>query len=102
MGFAEMRSKPARRRLERCHEASETPDDCHRGLLRVGSLRHRTASACAAKRSYAIKPGDTVTIRGLNALNAPLVAAIAITNDATGNSPAALAQDLGRAARHRQ
>jgi hypothetical protein len=51
---------------------------------------------------YAIKPGDTVTIRGLNALNAPLVAAIAITNDATGNSPAALAQDLGRAARHRQ
>jgi hypothetical protein len=35
---------------------------------------------------YAIKPGDTVTVRGLRALNAPLIAAIAITNDATGNT----------------
>lgn len=35
---------------------------------------------------YAVKPGDAVTIRGLKALNAPLVAAIAITNDATGNT----------------
>jgi hypothetical protein len=35
---------------------------------------------------YAIKPGDAVTVRGLKALNAPLVAAIAITNDATGNT----------------
>jgi hypothetical protein len=33
---------------------------------------------------YAIKPGDAVTVRGLKALSAPLVAAIAITNDATG------------------
>jgi hypothetical protein len=35
---------------------------------------------------YAIKPGDAVTVRGLKALNAPLIAAIAITNDATGNT----------------
>src|SRR6266852_7068663 len=33
---------------------------------------------------YAIKPGDTVTVRGLKALSAPLIAAIAITNGATG------------------
>jgi hypothetical protein len=35
---------------------------------------------------YAIKSGDAVTVRGLKALNAPLIAAIAITNDATGNT----------------
>jgi hypothetical protein len=33
---------------------------------------------------YAVKPGDAVTVRGLKALNSPLIAAIAITNDATG------------------
>src|SRR5882672_7552097 len=33
---------------------------------------------------YAIKPGDAVTVRGLKALSSPLIAAIAITNDATG------------------
>jgi hypothetical protein len=33
---------------------------------------------------YAIKPGDAVTVRGLKALSAPLIAAIAITNDAIG------------------
>jgi hypothetical protein len=33
---------------------------------------------------YAIKPGDAVTVRGLKALSAPLIAAIAVTNDATG------------------
>jgi len=32
---------------------------------------------------YAVKLGDTITVRGLKALNVPLVAAIAITNDAT-------------------
>jgi hypothetical protein len=35
---------------------------------------------------YAIKPGDVVTVRGLKALSAPLIAAIAITNDATGSA----------------
>jgi hypothetical protein len=35
---------------------------------------------------YAIKPGDAVTVRGLKALNTPLIAAIAITNDATSNT----------------
>jgi len=33
--------------------------------------------------AYAIKPGDAVTVRGLKALSALLIAAIAITNDAT-------------------
>jgi hypothetical protein len=33
---------------------------------------------------YAIKRGDAVTVRGLKALSSPLIAAIAITNDATG------------------
>jgi hypothetical protein len=35
---------------------------------------------------YAVKPGDAITVRGLKALSVPLVAAIAITNDATGRS----------------
>lgn len=35
---------------------------------------------------YAIKPGDAVTVRGLKALNSPLIAAIAITNVATSNT----------------
>jgi hypothetical protein len=35
---------------------------------------------------YAIKPGDAVTARGLKALSSPLIAAIAITNDATGST----------------
>jgi hypothetical protein len=35
---------------------------------------------------YAIKPGDLVTIRGLRALSTPLVAAISITNDASGQT----------------
>lgn len=33
---------------------------------------------------YAVKPGDAITVRGLKALSSPLIAAIAITNDATG------------------
>jgi hypothetical protein len=33
---------------------------------------------------YAIKRGDAVTVRGLKALSSPLIAAVAITNDATG------------------
>jgi hypothetical protein len=35
---------------------------------------------------HAIKPGDSVTVRGLKALSTPLVAAISITNDASGQS----------------
>lgn len=35
---------------------------------------------------YAIKPGDAVTVRGLKALSVPLIAAIAITNSATGST----------------
>jgi hypothetical protein len=35
---------------------------------------------------YAIKPGDSVRVRGLRALSAPLVAAISITNDASGQT----------------
>jgi hypothetical protein len=35
---------------------------------------------------YAVKPGDAVTVRGLKALSAPLVAAVSITNDGSGQS----------------
>lgn len=35
---------------------------------------------------YAVKPGDSVTVRGPKAPNAPLVAAVAITNDASGTT----------------
>jgi hypothetical protein len=41
---------------------------------------------------YAVKPGDAVTVRGLKALSLPMIAAVSITNDASGqvvidNSP---------------
>jgi hypothetical protein len=35
---------------------------------------------------YAVKPGDAVTVRGLKALSIPLVAAVAITNDRSGQT----------------
>jgi hypothetical protein len=35
---------------------------------------------------YAVKPGDTVTVRGLKALSIPLVAAVSITNDRSGQT----------------
>jgi hypothetical protein len=35
---------------------------------------------------HAIKPGDSVTVRGLKALSTPLVAAISITNDDSGQT----------------
>jgi hypothetical protein len=35
---------------------------------------------------YAVKPGDTVTVRGHKALSVPVVAAVSITNDASGQS----------------
>jgi hypothetical protein len=35
---------------------------------------------------YAVKPGDAVTVRGLKALNIPLVAAVSITNGRSGQT----------------
>jgi hypothetical protein len=35
---------------------------------------------------YAIKPGDAVTVRGLKAMTIPLVAAVSITNDRSGQT----------------
>jgi hypothetical protein len=35
---------------------------------------------------YAVKPGDAVTVRGVKALGVPLVAAVSITNDGSGQS----------------
>jgi hypothetical protein len=35
---------------------------------------------------YVVKPGDSVTVRGLKALGTPLIAAVSITNDSTGQA----------------
>jgi hypothetical protein len=35
---------------------------------------------------YSVKPGDAVTVHGLKALRLPLVAAVAVTNDASGQT----------------
>jgi hypothetical protein len=37
---------------------------------------------------YAVKPGDSVTVQGLKAMALPLVSALSVTNDATGQTVA--------------
>jgi len=54
------------------------------GLILVDGTEVHFPPHLSTQLVYAIKPGDTVTVRGLKALSAPLIAAIAITNGATG------------------
>jgi hypothetical protein len=54
------------------------------GLILVGGSEVHFPPHLSTQLVYAVKPGDAVTVRGLKALNSPLIAAIAIINDATG------------------
>jgi hypothetical protein len=54
------------------------------GFVLADGTEVRFASHLSTQLVYAVKPGDAVTVRGLKALSSPLIAAIAITNDATG------------------
>jgi hypothetical protein len=54
------------------------------GLILADGTEVHLPPHLSSQLVYAIKPGDAVTVRGLKALSAPLIAAIAITNDATG------------------
>lgn len=56
------------------------------GLILTDGTEVHVPPHLSTQLVYAIRPGDTVTVRGLKLLNAPLIAAIAITNDATGNT----------------
>jgi hypothetical protein len=61
-----------------------TPQGDVDGLILADGTEVHFPPHLSTQLVYAIKPGDAVTIRGLKALNAPLIAAIAITNNATG------------------
>lgn len=56
------------------------------GLILADGTEVHVPPHLSTQLVYAVRPGDAVTVRGLKALNAPLIAAIAITNDATGNT----------------
>ena len=61
-----------------------TPNGDVDGLILADGTEVHFPPHLSTQLVYAIKPGDAVTVRGLKALSAPLIAAIAITNDATG------------------
>jgi len=54
------------------------------GLILVDGTEVHFPPHLSTQLVLAIKPGDAITVRGLKALSVPLIAAIAITNDATG------------------
>jgi hypothetical protein len=56
------------------------------GLILVDGTEIHFPPHLSTQLVYAIKPGDTVTVRGLKALSAPLIAAISIANDASGQT----------------
>ncbi len=56
------------------------------GLILADGTEVRFPPHLSTQLVYAVKPGDAVTVRGLEALSVPLVTAVSITNDASGQS----------------
>jgi hypothetical protein len=56
------------------------------GLILTDGTEVRFPPHLSTQLVYAVKPGDAVTVRGLKALSVPLVAAISITNDGSGQT----------------
>jgi hypothetical protein len=55
-------------------------------LLADGTEIHVPPHLSAQQLVFVAKPGDAVTVRGLKALNLPLVDALSVTNDTSGQS----------------
>jgi hypothetical protein len=56
------------------------------GLILSDGTEVKTPPHLSTEMAYSVKPGDTVTIRGLHAAALPLVQAVAITDEATGRT----------------
>jgi hypothetical protein len=56
------------------------------GLILADGTEVRFPPHLSTQLVYAVKPGDAVTVRGLKALSVPMVAAVSITNDASGQA----------------
>ena len=56
------------------------------GLILADGTEVKTPPHLSTQMAFAIKPGDNVTIHGLHAAALPLVQAVSITNDATGQT----------------
>ena len=54
------------------------------GLLLADGTEVHINPMLSTELAFSVKPGDSVTIRGLKAKNSPMIAAAAITNDASG------------------
>jgi len=54
------------------------------GFILTDGTEVKVPKHLSAQLVYAIRPGDTVTVRGLKAFALPLIDAATITNDATG------------------
>lgn len=58
------------------------------GLLLADGTEVHVNPMLSTELAFSVKPGDSVTIRGLKAKTAPMIAAAAITNDASGTTVA--------------
>ncbi|MCL2657756.1 MAG: hypothetical protein FWD62_10130 [Betaproteobacteria bacterium] len=56
------------------------------GLILTDGTEVKTPPHLSTQIAFAIKPGDAVTVHGLRAAALPLVQAVSITNDATGQT----------------
>ncbi|MGH6847039.1 MAG: hypothetical protein ACREC0_06270 [Methylocella sp.] len=56
------------------------------GLILTDGTEVRFPPHLSTQLVYAVKPGDAITVRGLKALSVPVIAAVSITNDASGQS----------------
>jgi len=56
------------------------------GLILGDGTEVRFSPHLSTQLVYAVKPGDAATVRALKSLSVPLVAAVSITNDASGQT----------------
>jgi hypothetical protein len=67
-------------------EYSLTPRGDVDGLILADGTEVHLPPHLGTQLVYAVKPGDAVTIRGLKARTIPMVQAMSVKNDATGNT----------------
>jgi hypothetical protein len=65
---------------------SLTPRGDVDGLILQDGTEVHLPPHLSAQLAYAVKPGDSVTVHGLKAITIPMVQAMSVTNDATGQT----------------
>lgn len=63
---------------------SLTPRGAVDGLILADGTEIRLPQQVSTQVAFAVRPGDTVTIRGFRAAASPVMTGLAVTNDATG------------------